>query len=503
MEPSVSLPCLCSPPRRNGSSRFGWAVSLAVFAALLFLAAPLWAAEDAGANSAHQPGDNLPLRLLLVLVLVLFNGFFVASEFGLVAVRKTRIDQLVAEGSGAALVVQRAVKHLDRYIAATQVGITIASLLLGGVGESALHDLFTPLFSWVPAGLPAGLTGSAIAVGLAYFVMTAMHVIIGELMPKSIALQNAEKVCLVIGRPILIFGKLFAPLIWLLNGTGNFLLRLIGVHAAEEHGAVHSPEELDLLVKESHKGGELNDTEAEILHRVVKFSDLTLREVMVPRVEMQALPVGMTRGSLRAFAESRPHSRVPVYHGSSDEIIGILHLKDVLPFIAKMPQGEDEAKISLMGLVRETLRLPETMTVDKLLTQFKGRRQQVAIVIDEFGGTAGLITLGDLLEQVFGEVADEFDDEAAEIRSLSEREALIAGRALISEVNEEFETGFSQDEADTFAGLVLNELGRPAVIGDEVTINGAQIRVEGVERLRITELRLMLPERELVDADED
>ena len=445
----------------------------------------------------------MPLRLTFVVFLVLLNGFFVASEFALVAVRKTRIDQLAAEGSGAAVVVQSAVNHLDRYIAATQVGITIASLLLGGVGESALHELFTPLFGWVPQTQFAWLTGSAIAIGLAYFVMTAMHVIIGELMPKSIALQNAEKVCLIIGRPILFFGKLFAPLIWLLNGTGNFLLRLIGVHSVEGHGTVHSPEEIDLLVKESHKGGELNDTEAEILHRVVKFSDLTLREVMVPRVEMQALPVDMTRGSLRAFAESRPHSRVPVYHGSPDEIIGILHLKDVLPFVAKMPTDGDEIKVPLMGMVRETLRLPETMTVDKLLTKFKGRRQQIAIVIDEFGGTAGMITLGDLLEQVFGEVADEFDDELAEIRIVNEREALIAGRALISEVNEEFETGFSQDEADTFAGLVLNELGRPAVVGDEVTINGALIRVEGVERLRITELRLKLPRREAVEVEAD
>ena len=500
MESSASSAGLTCPPNRI-EKRFGWAVPLAVFVASLFVATPLWAAEGAGAG--HEPAGNLPARLLVVLLLVLTNGFFVASEFALVAVRKTRIDQLAAEGSGAALVVQRAVKHLDRYIAATQVGITIASLLLGGVGESALHDLFTPLFNWVPAGLPAGITGSAIAVGVAYFVMTAMHVIIGELMPKSIALQDAEKVSLVIGRPILFFGKLFAPLIWMLNGTGNFLLGLIGVHSVEGHGAVHSPEELDLLVKESHQGGKLNDTEAEILHRVVKFSDLTLREVMVPRVEMQALPVEMTRGTLRTFVESRPHSRVPVYHGSSDEIIGILHLKDVLPFVAKMPQGDDETKISLMGMVRETLRLPETMTVDKLLTQFKGRRQQMAIVIDEFGGTSGLITLGDLLEQIFGEVNDEFDDELAEIRVVNEREALIAGRALIAEVNEEFETGFPQDQADTFAGLVLSELGRPAVVGDEISVNGALIRVQGVERLRITELHLTLPAREAVEIDGD
>jgi len=465
----------------------------------LFLSAPVWAAD--AADAAHEPAGNLPGRLLIVVLLVLSNGFFVASEFALVAVRKTRIDQLAAEGSGAAVIVQRAVKNLDRYIAATQVGITIASLLLGGIGESALHDLFTPLFSWVPAGLPAGLTGSAIAVGFAYFVMTALHVIIGELMPKSIALQNAEKVSLVIGRPILFFGKLFAPLIWMLNGTGNFLLGLIGVHSVEGHGTVHSSEEIGILVSESHRGGELNDTEAEILHRVVRFSDLTLREVMVPRVEMQALPVELSRGVLRDYVASKPHSRVPVYHGSMDEIIGILHLKDVVPFVAKLPPGENEAPVSLMGVAREVLRLPETMTVDKLLTQFKGRRQQMAIVIDEFGGTAGLITLGDLLEQVFGEVADEFDNEVAEIRSLNDREALIAGRALISEVNEKFETGFSQDEADTIAGLVLTELGRPAVVGDEVEINGATIQVEGVERLRITELRLLLPERETVDSE--
>ena len=501
MESPSSSPCLRSPSRRPAFHRVGWTVSLAILALSLLAATSSQAAE--GADAAHESGGNLPLRLLFVFILVLFNGFFVASEFGLVAVRKTRIDQLAAEGSSAAKIVQTAVRHLDRYIAATQVGITIASLLLGGIGESALHELFTPLFNWVPQTQFVWLTGSAIAVGMAYFVMTALHVVIGELMPKSIALQSAEKVCLVIGRPILFFGKLFAPLIWLLNGTGGLLLRMIGVQATEEHGAVHSPEELDLLVRESHKGGELNDTEAEILHRVVKFSDLTLREVMVPRVEMQALPVEMTRGTLRAFIESRPHSRVPVYHGSPDEIIGILHLKDVLSFVAKLPQGDDEIKLSLMGTVREVLRLPETMTVDKLLTKFKGRRQQIAIVIDEFGGTAGMITLGDLLEQVFGEVADEFDDELAEIRIVNEREALIAGRALISEVNEEFETGFSQNEADTFAGLVLNELGRPAVIGDEVTINGAQIRVEGVERLRITELRLMLPQHETAEVDAD
>ena len=489
MEPPSPLPAL----RRR------LLVALAIAGFSLFLSAPVWA--DAAADAAHQPGGNLPLRLVFVMILVLLNGFFVAAEFSLVAVRKTRIDHLAAEGSSAAKVVQRAIGDLDRYIAATQVGITIASLLLGGIGHTALEELLLPLFGGIPKTQFSWLTGTAISLVLAYFIMTALHVVIGELMPKSIALQSPDKVTMIIGRPILFFGKLFAPMIWILNGTGTFLLKLIGVHAIEGHGAVHSPEELDLLVMESHKGGELNDTEAEILHRVVKFSDLTLREVMVPRVEMQAVPLEMTRASLRAFVESRPHSRVPVYHGSMDEIIGILHLKDVVPFAAKLPPGADDAAVSLMGVAREVLRLPETITVDKLLTQFKGSRQQMAIVIDEHGGTAGLITLGDLLEQVFGEVADEFDHEAAEIRSLSDREALIAGRALISEVNEKFETGFSQDEADTIAGLVLTELGRPAVVGDRVEVNGATLEVEGIDRLRITELRLLLPKREPIESE--
>ena len=449
---------------------------------------------------AHPEPGAIAIQLLLVFLLVLANGFFVASEFSLVAVRKTRIDQLAAAGNRSALAVQHALKNLTHYIGAVQVGVTLASLLLGGLGEQALEPIMLPLVAWLPPAF-LGITRTFVAAGLAYFVMTTMHVVLGELLPKAMSLQNTEKMALILVRPITWFSKLVFPLVWFLTLLSGLLLRVLGLHQTDEHGQVHSPEELDLLVRESHKGGELNDTEAEILHRVVRFSDLTLREVMVPRVEMQALPVELTRGSLRAFVESRPHSRVPVYHGSPDEIIGILHLKDVLPFVAKMPQDGDEVKVPLMGMVREVLRLPETMTVDKLLTQFKRRRQQIAIVIDEFGGTAGMITLGDLLEQVFGEVADEFDDELAEIRIVNEREALIAGRALISEVNEEFDTGFSQDEADTFAGLVLNQLGRPAVIGDEVTINGAQIRVEGVERLRITELRLKLPQSEAAEVE--
>lgn len=477
---------------------------------------------------------TVAIQLAIVFALVLINGFFVASEFALVSVRRTRIDQLVAEGSAAAAVVQRAVRDLDRYIAATQVGITIASLLLGGIGHPYLHHMLQPLMTSL--GLPAKgtLSSAAVAVGLSYFIMTALHVVIGELMPKSIALQKAEATCLVIGRPMLFFGKLFTPLIWMLNGTGNFLLRRLGVQAAEGHEQVHSPEELDLLFTQSHEGGELTDTEREILHRVVKFSEISARSVMVPRVEMKALPIEMTPEALTQYLHNTPHTRVPVFHGSLDDVIGIAHLKDLVKLEAALRGAQHDAEdgaenhtqqelvaakvlesgeardgalgmsssgaINLMSIVRETARVPESITIDKLLAEFKKRGQQMAIVIDEYGGTAGLITMGDLLEQVFGDVRDEFDRSDPEIAEQPDGSILLRGRVLIDEVNERYGLGLNSDDADTMAGLVLNALGRPAEVGDEVEIHGARLRVEQIDRLRIIGLKMTLPSS--ADAEE-
>ncbi len=473
-------------------------------------------------HAASSETGATAINLIIVFILVLANSFFVASEFALVSVRKTRIDQLAAEGNSAAAVVQRAVRDLDRYIAATQVGITIASLLLGGFGERALEPLLTPLFSWMPDEW-LGITRAGLAAGFAYFIMTALHVIIGELMPKSIALQKPDITALWIGRPMLFFAIIFSPLTWLLNGIGNFLLRLIGFHPAEGHSQVHSPEELDMLFTESHEGGEINRTEFEILHRVVRFSDTTARAVMVPRLEMQALPVGITRSALTDFLQGRPHTRIPVYQDSLDEIIGIVNSKDLEHLInrelsqeleqlktvfsdqnggqhaldgmdgADGSQPADEKTLDLRPLVFEAAFVPETLRVDRLLTDFKKRRQQIAIVVDEYGGTAGLITLADLLEQVFGDMPDEADETEPDILKRPDGRIQLAGRVTIDEVNELFGFGFRSDEAETMAGLVLNALGRIASVGDEVEINGFHMRVEKVDRLRIATLSLSLP----------
>jgi len=456
------------------------------------------------------------IDLIIVFILVLANAFFVASEFALVSVRKTRIDQLAAEGNSAASVVKRAVHDLDRYIAATQVGITLASLLLGGLGERTLEPILTPLFLWMPEEW-RGVTRATLVAGVAYFIMTALHVIIGELMPKSIALQRAERTALLIGRPMVFFAVVFSPLIWLLNGIGNFLLGLLGFHAAEGHTQVHSPEELDMIFTESHKGGEINQTEFEILHRVVRFSDTIARALMVPRLEMQSLPMTLSHSALTSFLKSRPHTRIPVYQDSLDDIVGIVNTKDLehlnnrelsreLEQLKKIVSNGDnnslalnnhqkdrEKLLDLTPILLDAAYVPETIRVEGLLAEFKKHRQQMAIVVDEYGGTVGLITLADVLEQVFGELPDEGEESEPEIVERPDGSIQLAGGISIDEVNELFNFDFPTDQAVTMAGLVLNALEHIATVGDEVEINGIRLHVEAVDRFRITSLGLFLP----------
>jgi len=435
-------------------------------------------------------------QLALVVALVLLNGFFVASEFALVAVRRTRMDQLAEAGNKTARMVAQVTHDLDRYIAATQVGITIASLLLGGIGERTLEPLLSNLLHLVAVPQEfLGITRAAVAFVLAYFLMTTMHVVIGELIPKSIALQKNESTALFIVRPMVIFAKFFAPLVWLLNGCGGLLLRLIGMHTVEENAQVHSPEELDMLFTQSFQGGELTGTELELLHRVVRFSDLCAREVMVPRVEVSALPEKITHEELQKYLQGHPHSRIPVYRDSLDTVIGIAHLKDLVRLEAGLRRQSEPVlqTISLQNLARPALTVPETLTIDKLLVKFKNQHQQLAIVIDEFGGTSGIITMGDFLTQVFGDVPDEFEESSPGIEDHDDGSVTFPGRMRIETINEKYGTGFSDDMADTMAGLVLDALGRTAQVGDEVQINSAILKVTGVERLRITHLQMQLP----------
>jgi len=426
------------------------------------------------------------LRLLGVAVLVLANGFFVAAEFALVSVRRTRVEELIQQGHLSARAVKRALEDPDRFIAATQLGITIASLGLGWLGEPALAHFIEPAVGLLPEAW-MGVASHSISAGIAFAVITFLHVVIGELMPKSIALQRPETTALLVARPTLWIELLFKPAIWALNGTGNFLLRLVGMRAASGHEMVHSVEELKMLVEASQESGLLEGAERDMLHAVFDFGDLTAREIMVPRTEMVALDAEATLEALVQNAIRHPFTNFPVYEGDIDHMIGIAHTKDLVRM-----QNDARRAATVRGLIREALFVPDTTRLNDLLKQFRARRQHMAIVLDEYGGTAGLVTLGDLVAQIVGQVRDPFDKSAPEIQRLPDGSALVDGLTQIEDVNSFFNLSLRDENYDTIAGFVLGRLGRMAKVGDTVEADGAKLKVEALDGLRIARLSLFL-----------
>jgi CBS domain containing-hemolysin-like protein len=424
------------------------------------------------------------LRLAGVVVLVLANGFFVAAEFSLVSVRRTRVEELVRQGKPGSAAVKRALEDPDRFIAATQLGITIASLGLGWLGEPALTHFIEPVLDLLPTAW-VGVASHTISAGLAFAIITFLHVVVGELMPKSIALQQPESTALVVARPTLMTELLFKPAIAALNGTGNFLLRLIGMRAASGHEMVHSVEELKMLVQASGEGGVLEVSERDMLDNVFNFGDLTTHEVMVPRTEMIALPVDAPLEDLIQLAIKYPHTKYPVYEGDIDHIVGIAHVTDLVRV-----QHHERRAATVRGLVREAHVVPDTLRVGDLLQQFRAKRQHMAIVLDEYGGTAGLVTLDDLISQIVGDVADPFDKSGPDIQRLPNDAALIDGLTQIVAVNDTLGLNLHDEHYDTIAGFVLGRLGRMARVGDTVDEDGVRLRVEALDGLRIARVSL-------------
>lgn len=425
------------------------------------------------------------LKLAGVVLLVLANGFFVSAEFALVSIRRTRVTELVSQGNRAAAWVERAVNDPDRFIAATQLGITLASLGLGWIGEPALAHLIQPVVELFPAAIQSGVSHS-ISAALAFGVITFLHVVIGELAPKSIALQSTERVALIVARPTVWTEWLFKPAIWVLNGAGNGLLRVAGVRPAAGHELVHSVDELKMLVTASAESGVVELDEEEMLHAVFDFSDTLVRQVMVPRTEMVAVPADATLESLKDIAIQNPYTKLPVYEDSLDHVIGVVHLKDVLRAMYGKRAGAKTAR----DLMRETIFVPETARIGTLLKRFRVRQQHLAIVLDEYGGTAGVVTLEDLLEEIVGEVSDPFDAEP-EIQAMADGSSLIDGLTLIDEVNEHFGLHLADQDYDTIAGFVLGRLSRMAEVGDSIDVEGARFRVEAMDGRRIARVSLL------------
>ena len=425
------------------------------------------------------------LGLVVVVFLVLLNGFFVSAEFSLVTVRQTRITELVDQGNATAETVQKALENPDRVIAATQLGITLASLGLGWIGEPALSHLIEPIIELFPIELRPGLSHS-LSAGLAFTIITFLHVVVGELAPKSIALQNPEGTSMVVARPTLWSERLFKPFIWALNGTGNALLRLVGVQPASGHELVHSVEELKMVITASTEVGVVAQQESELLHAIFEFGDLLVRQVMIPRTEIIAVEADLPLEQITPLITESTYTKFPVYDDNLDDILGIVHVKDLLHRMQEPGWQNSTART----LVREPLYVPETLPVSALLRQLRDERQHIAIVLDEFGGTGGLVTLEDLVEEILGEVSDPFDRFTPEIETLPDGSIMIDGLTLIEDVNKHLDLDLSDPAYDTIAGFTLGKMGRIPKVNDRVECNNVRIQVAEMDGMRIDRLKL-------------
>ncbi len=431
--------------------------------------------------------SDIFINIFVIAFLLFVNGFFVAAEFSLVKVRKTRLEQLSNDGDFKAKTALKLVNNVNKMLAAAQLGVTIASIALGWVAEATMVQLVTPIIKFIPLGQ---ITVHAVAVPIAFLFVTYFHVLLGEQLPKCLALKHTESLALVIAAPMSMFITLFKPLVWTLQVSGDWILKLL--HADKEDASlVHSTEELDMLVDASYNEGVLNETEAEMLHNMFKFSDLMAKQVMIPRTDMICVPEDITYDEINKLALENGYTRYPVYEKENiDKIIGFLHVKDL--YAIAMTKEE----YSVQSLLRPILLVPETMTLDNLMVEFKKTHIQMAVVVDEYGGTAGLITLEDVLEEIIGEVQDEFDEEeeGVNIEELGDNKYLANAMMRMDELAEYFGLNadiLEEDDVETIGGLVVKLLGRIAEVGDSVSFKGLTFTVKEVDGARITQLEII------------
>ena len=426
------------------------------------------------------------INIFIILFLLFVNAFFVAAEFSLVKVRKTRLEQLCNEGNSNAKKALKLVNDVNRMLAAAQLGVTIASIALGWVAESTIVQIIEPFIN-IFTHSAGKMYAHIIAVPISFILVTYFHVLLGEQLPKCISLRHPETLSLLIATPMDMFITLFKPFVWLLEVSGNKILA--ACHAnSEDASLVHSTEELDMLVDASYNEGVLNETEAEMLHNMFKFSDLMAKQVMIPRTDMVCIPNDISYEELTKETLGNQYTRYPVYEDNIDKILGFIHVKDLYTL------AMTKDTFSINKLIRPLILIPETMTLDNLIIEFKKRHCQIAVVIDEFGGTSGLITLEDVLEEIIGDVQDEFDEDAeADIKEIGENTYLANAMMRIDEFVEFFclkESQFEEDDVDTIAGLVVKLLGRIAEVGDSVSFNGLTFTVKEVDGARITKLQV-------------
>jgi CBS domain containing-hemolysin-like protein len=425
--------------------------------------------------------SSVLLGLAAVVVLVLANAFFVSAEFALVGARKTRLDELARAGDGKARLARRAVQSLDRYISATQLGITLASLGLGWIGEPALAHVVEGAFRWLP-GVAAAVATHAVASIIAFIIITVLHIILGELVPKALALLYPESVSSWVAAPLMGFAWVMSFPIAILNGSSNRLLRLLGINPPGETERLHSPEEIRMLVEQSTEGGSLLQQDARLLEGVFEFSEKTAQEVMTPRTQIVALEADRTIEEAADEVAVARRSRYPVFTESLDEIVGVVHAKDILTALRSQP-GQP-----VRTVMRPPLFVPGTREVEDVLADMKRLKTHLAVVLDEYGGTAGLVTMEDLLEEIVGPIYDEYDpqDKAAP----ADGAPRLDGAMPISDFNGEYDESLDDTDYTTIGGYVFGQLGRLPRQGDRVTAGSRVLEVVEMDGRRVKSLRL-------------
>jgi putative hemolysin len=422
---------------------------------------------------------SLFLELVAVAALILLNAFFVAAEYGLVTSRRTRIVELEHQGNRRARAVLQIVADPPRFIAAMQLGVTLTSLGIGALGEHTLTRVFDPVVA------------TAIAVVLGYLILTFFHVVIGELVPKGVALAHSETVALAVSAPVRGFFVLLKPLIWVLQRATELVLRAVGLDPPGAESEVHSEAELKMLLNASAESGEIEQGEQEMLYKVFDFADKEASDVMVPRPEVVALSVDLPPEEALAAVIDSPYTRYPVYRESLDDVVGILHVRDLI----KAMHDRGLAQVRVDELVRDAYIVPETKDLAALLTEFRRTNQHMAIVVDEYGAMEGIVTLEDLLEEIVGEIEDEFDLPDESVEEVDEDTIRIDGTFPIDDFNERFRTDLPVEDYHTLAGFVFGLLGRAAEPGDEVSHDGMRFQVVDVEGSRIDRLAVTFEQR--------
>jgi putative hemolysin len=430
---------------------------------------------------------TLLFELVAVGVLILLNGFFVAAEYGLVTARRTRIVELQHQGNRRARDVLRITGDPPRFIAAMQLGVTLTSLGIGALGEQALADALGDFLATV------------LAVLIAYLILTFLHVVIGELVPKGIALGHSEGTALFVSAPVRGFFILFRPFIWFLELATEVVLRSLGLQPPGAEDAVLSEAELRMVVSQSTRHGEIEEQEQEMLYKVFDFADKEASDVMVPRPEVVALSVDLPPEQCLEAVMDSPYTRYPVYRESLDNVVGILHVRDL--FSALRERGMHEVKVE--ELVRPAHIVPETKDLAALLTEFRRANQHMAIVVDEYGEMEGIVTLEDLLEEIVGEIEDEFDLPDESVEQVDDDTIRIDGTFPIDDFNERFHTSLPDEDYHTLAGFVFGLLGRQPEVGDDISHDGMRFDVIEVEGSRINKLGVTFEQRrDQKDADD-